>query len=183
MEHGFTFNGKRNHPKRDLIIRRIRFSPNLCYTILPSFVMPYSMVLTKDVEHGFLLRQWNVSYEIIALIFGRDAMFWYRLELSFLRHSIVGTTVKTAPIPANLLAEEHHEKLGKKKFILLQLSAKVAYWEVSFATVLRVAIGNKVMRFSKMRHWQWMRITNRKPSTPTAGTEPNMLGQCCFRQL
>jgi hypothetical protein len=118
MEQGFTFHGKRNHQKRELVVRRIRFSRNLCYTILPSFVMPYSMALTEEVAFGLLLRQWNVPYEVLATIFGRNAMFWYRLELSFSRYSIVGTTVKTAPIPVNLLADEHHEKLvGQKVYI------------------------------------------------------------------
>ncbi|MDR1492217.1 MAG: hypothetical protein LBT05_05815 [Planctomycetaceae bacterium] len=65
-----------------------------------------------------LLRKWNVPYEVLAAIFGRNAMFWYRLERSFSRYSIVGTTVKTAQIPVNLLADEHHEKLvGKKVYI------------------------------------------------------------------
>jgi hypothetical protein len=63
MKHGFTFNGKRNHQKRELVVRRIRFSRDLCYTILPSFVMPYSMVLTEEVAFGLLLRQWNVPLE------------------------------------------------------------------------------------------------------------------------
>jgi hypothetical protein len=118
MEHGFIFNGKRNHKKSNLIVRRIRFTGNLCYTIFPSFVIPYFMVLTKDVEHGLLLRKWNVPYEVLAIIFGHNAMFWYRLELSFWRYSIVGTTVKTAEIPVHLLADEHHEKLnGKKVYI------------------------------------------------------------------
>jgi hypothetical protein len=44
MERGFIFNGKRSHKKLELVVRRIRFSSKLCYTILPSFVMPYSMV-------------------------------------------------------------------------------------------------------------------------------------------
>ncbi|MDR1493437.1 MAG: hypothetical protein LBT05_12045, partial [Planctomycetaceae bacterium] len=76
---------------------------------MSSFVMPYSMALTEEVAFGLLLRKWNVPYEVIAAIFGRNAMFWYRLELSFSRYSIVGTTVKTAPVPVNLLADEHHE--------------------------------------------------------------------------
>jgi hypothetical protein len=76
------------------------------------------MVLTKDVEHGLLLRKWNVPYEVLAIIFGHNPMFWFRLEMSFGHYSIVGTTVKTAKVPVHLLADEHNEKLnGKKVYI------------------------------------------------------------------
>jgi hypothetical protein len=118
MEQGYRLNGKRTHQKLKLAVRRIRFSPNLCYTILPSFVMPYSMALTQEVEHGLWLRKWNVPYEVLADIFGHNAMFWYWLELSFRRYSIVGTTVKTTEIPVHLLADEHHKRLnGEKVYI------------------------------------------------------------------
>lgn len=39
-------------------------------------------------------------------------MFWYRLELSLGRNSLVGTTVRRADIPQDLLADEHHQPLN-----------------------------------------------------------------------
>ena len=37
-------------------------------------------------------------------------MFWYRLECGLGRASVVGTTVRRRPVPAHLLADEHHQK-------------------------------------------------------------------------
>ena len=55
MKQGDILNGTRTDEKLGLVIRRIRFSQSLCYSIWPSFAMPYTTALTKDVEHG--LRQ------------------------------------------------------------------------------------------------------------------------------
>jgi hypothetical protein len=128
MKQGYILNGTRTNEKLGLTVRRIRLtkSPhkNLCYTIWPSFAMPYGVAWTKDVEHGLLLRKWNVPYEVLAEIFGRNAMFWYRCECSFGRLNIVGTTVKTANIPTHLVADEHHEKLnGEKVYIATTVAA------------------------------------------------------------
>ena len=115
MKQGYILNGTRTDKKLGLVIRRIRWGKNLCYSIWPSFAMPYATALTKDVEHGLLLRKWNVPYEVLADIFGHSPMFWYRLETSFGRYNIVATTVKTADIPTHLVADEHHEKRGGEK--------------------------------------------------------------------
>jgi len=120
----YILNGTRTDKKIGLVVRRIRFGKNVCYSIWPSFVMPYATALTKNVEHGLRLRKWNVPYEVLAEIFGHNAMFWYRLETSFGRYSIVGTTVKTAEIPTHLVADEHHEKLnGEKVYIATTVGA------------------------------------------------------------
>ena len=42
-------------------------------------------------------------------------MFWYRIELALGRNSIVGTTVRQADIPKNLLADEHHQRRDGQK--------------------------------------------------------------------
>jgi hypothetical protein len=124
MKNGYKLNGTRTDAKIGLVVRRIRFGKNLCYSIWPSFAMPYGTALAKDVEHGLLLRKWNVPYEVLADIFGRNAMFWYRLETSFGRYSIVGTTIKATKIPTDLLADEKHEKLvGEKVYIATTVGA------------------------------------------------------------
>ena len=40
------------------------------------------------------MRKFGVPYWAIARTFGRNTTFWYRLELSIGRNSVVGTTVK-----------------------------------------------------------------------------------------
>ena len=43
----------------------------------------------------------------IAHVFGRDAMYWYRLEQGLGRFSLVGTTVKSPEqLPKDLVADE-----------------------------------------------------------------------------
>ena len=45
-------------------------------------------------------------------------MYWYRLEVSLGRNSIVGTTVRRAELPEHLLADEHHQtRDGEKNYI------------------------------------------------------------------
>jgi hypothetical protein len=39
--------------------------------------------------------QFLVATDTIAHVFGRDAMYWYRLEQGLGRFSLVGTTVKS----------------------------------------------------------------------------------------
>jgi hypothetical protein len=45
-------------------------------------------------------------------------MFWYRMEISLGRNSIVGTTVRQTEVPKDLLADEHHQpRDGDKNYI------------------------------------------------------------------
>ena len=41
-----------------------------------------------------LLLSYGVPYHVVAVCSGRNAMFWYRLERSLGRNSVVGTTVR-----------------------------------------------------------------------------------------
>ena len=52
-------------------------------------------------------------------VFGRDPMYWHRLECSLGRFSLVGTTVQAAErLPRHLVADEKHTTLGGKKVYL-----------------------------------------------------------------
>ncbi|MEK6239336.1 MAG: hypothetical protein N2C14_31850, partial [Planctomycetales bacterium] len=45
-------------------------------------------------------------------------MFWYRLEVSLGRNSVVGTTVRCVALPEHLLADEHHQRRnGEKTYV------------------------------------------------------------------
>jgi len=56
--------------------------------------MPYMTGMVSDVENPLFLRKINVSFWAVVYIFGKDAMYWYRMERSFGRNNLVGTTIK-----------------------------------------------------------------------------------------
>jgi len=96
-------------------IRRIEVD-GIAYTIRPSFIMPYMTGFTKDVEKVLFLRKFAVPYWALSYSFGRDAMYWYRMEASLGRNSLVGTTVrKPEDLPDNLVVDEKHTRLNGKK--------------------------------------------------------------------
>ena len=72
--------------------------------------MPYMAARTEDVQEVLFLRKFAVPFWALAEVFGRDPMFYYRLQNSLGRFSLAGTTVRRGTLPANLLADEHHQK-------------------------------------------------------------------------
>jgi hypothetical protein len=75
--------------------------------VRPSFLLPYGIGRTEEVEKALFLRHWGVPFDALAYVFGRDAMFWYRAWLSLGRPNLVGTTVKyAATMPVDLVADE-----------------------------------------------------------------------------
>jgi hypothetical protein len=108
MHQGFTFHDCYASVKQDLIVRRSKLqATGAVFTLRPSFVMPYMIARTEEVEKALSLRQWGVSFDALAYVFGRDAMFWYRAWLAFGRPSLLGTTVKDPqPVPTDLVADE-----------------------------------------------------------------------------
>jgi len=108
MGQGYTFHDAYVSVKQDLLVRRIKVqATGAVFTLRPSFVMPYMIARTAEVEKALYLRQWGVPFDALAYVFGRDAMFWYRAWLAFGRPSLLGTTVKDrAQIPTHLVADE-----------------------------------------------------------------------------
>lgn len=118
FEKGYEMNGRYHSKRQNLDIHRIVLRDGTCYQIRPSFVLPMMVAKTEEVEGGLFLRKFGVPYWAIVRLYGRNATFWYRLEISIGRNSIVGTTVKTVSVPKHILADEHHEKLcGEKIYI------------------------------------------------------------------
>lgn len=105
--------------KLDIRQRRIKCkTTNEAFSVRPSFAMPYMVALTDDVEKALFLRAFGVPYWALARVFGKDPMFWYRVEVSLGRNSIVGTTLHQAEIPKDLVADEHHQtRNGEKNYI------------------------------------------------------------------
>ncbi len=89
------------------------------YTIRPSFVMPYMTGFVEDVESPLFLRKFAVPFWALSHCFGKNPMFWYRLEASLGRNSLLGTTIKSAEhLPQHLSADEKHTwLLGNKTYI------------------------------------------------------------------
>src|SRR5262249_24160066 len=85
----------------------------------PAFVMPYMTGLVEDVDPALFLMRFHVPCWAIAHVFGRDAMYWYRLEQGLSRFSVVGTTVKRPEhLPKDLVADEKHSWLkGERVYI------------------------------------------------------------------
>lgn len=117
--HGYTLKDCRVSAKLGIRLRRVECKATAeSFSIRPSFVTPYMTAFTDDVADPLFLRRFGVPYWALDHVFGRGPMFWYRLETSLARNSIVGTTVRHAEVPDHLLADEHHQRLdGEKIFI------------------------------------------------------------------
>jgi hypothetical protein len=114
---GYQIKDRRMSAKQDIRIRRIVLRDGTAYSVRPSFLMPYLSARTDDVEDPLFLRKFGVPFWALARVFGRDPMYWYRLECALGRASIVGTTAKV-DLPEHLAADEHHQtRDGQKVYI------------------------------------------------------------------
>ena len=93
--------------------RRMRLCPGQAvFARAPAFVMPYMTGRTQEVDQALFFMRFHVPCWAIAHVFGRDPMYWYRLEQGLGRCSIVGTTVKNPErLPQDLVADEKHSWL------------------------------------------------------------------------
>jgi hypothetical protein len=105
---GYTFHDIYRSRKQGVVLRRIKLKASgEVFTVRPSFVLPYLTARTEEVEKALFLRQWGVPFWALAAVFGRDAMFWYRVWRSFGRPNLVGTTGKRAEtMPRDVVADE-----------------------------------------------------------------------------
>ncbi len=118
IETGYEMKDNRDSKKLSIPIRRIKVS-GVNYTIRPSFVMPYMTGMVKDVEKAMFLRKFDVPFWALSYVFGKNPMYWYRIETSFGRNSLVGTTIRNPEdLPEHLVADEKHTKiLGDKTYV------------------------------------------------------------------
>ena len=102
---GYTLKDSYVSSKLGLRLRRVECKASgRAFTVRPSFALPYMTGLTDDVEKPLFLRSFGVPFWALAYAFGRSAMYWYRLELSLGRNSVVGTTVRRAELPEDLVS-------------------------------------------------------------------------------
>jgi hypothetical protein len=116
---GYTLKDARLSKKTGLRLRRIACNATgEAFTVRPSFVLPYLTGYTDEVEKALFFRKFGVPFWALTHTFGHNNSYWYRLEVSLGRNSIVGTTVRQADLPENLLADEHHQTLdGEKVYV------------------------------------------------------------------
>jgi hypothetical protein len=111
---GYVLNGTtRLSSKQGIRLRQIR-TGGKTYRIRPSFVLPYMQARTDEVWKPMLLMRYSVPFWVIALLFGRNLMFWWRLFIGLSTNNLVGTTVKSREkMPADVLADEYHTDTRK----------------------------------------------------------------------
>jgi len=126
MEDGYALDGFTEPSKKldGFRMRRIILATGEVYTIRPSFVMPYMTAHIDEVEKALFLRKYAVPYSALTVVFGRNDMFWYRLERSLGRNSIVGTTVKDPKkLPQDLVADEKVTWLNGEQVCVAETAA------------------------------------------------------------
>ncbi len=116
---GYRLKDLRTSTRTGLRLRRIRLkATGESFSVRPSFVLPYMVGTTDDVQGPLFLRAFGVPFWALARVFGKGAMYWYRLEVSLGRPSVVGTSVRRTGVPRHLLADEHHQSRdGAKNYI------------------------------------------------------------------
>jgi len=117
MREGYVLHDTKLSAKLRIRIRRIKLkATDEVYGICPSFVLPYMVGFTEQVEKSLFLQSFGVPFWALAFVFGRDDMYWYRLTQALGRNSIVGTTVKYPDnLPKDLVCDEKHTKHGGNK--------------------------------------------------------------------
>jgi hypothetical protein len=125
FSRGYLLKDARVSKKLGLRLRRVRLkATGESFTVRPSFALPYMAGLASDASGPLFLRAFGVPFWALAFVFGKDHGYWYRLEVSLGRNSVVGTTVRTADLPDHLLADEHHQpRDGEKSYIATTVGA------------------------------------------------------------
>ena len=115
---GFSMKDSRTSAKLGVVIRRIQLRDGSAWSIRPAFVLPGMTARTQEVHQALFLRKFAVPYWALSKVFGRDPMYWHRLQNALGRNSLAGTTVRKGTPPQDILADEHHQtRDGEKTYI------------------------------------------------------------------
>jgi len=127
-EKGYSLYGKDEISKKlGIQLRRIKIGTKI-YRIRPSFILPYMRALTETAKHALLLLRFGVPFWVIAIVFGRNPMYWYRLYICLARNNLVGTTVyDKSKMPVDLLADEFHIRIKGVKAYVATIIAKACF--------------------------------------------------------
>lgn len=133
---GFQWHSQYQLKKQQLFVRRIKLTATgQVFTIRPSFVLPYGIARTDEIEKALYLRQWGVPFEALSYVFGRSASFYQRAWLQLGRPSLVGTTVKDPQkLPLHLVADEKITWLDGQEVYATTTAARGCFMGVGLAT-------------------------------------------------
>jgi hypothetical protein len=133
---GFQLHSRYYLKKQQLWLRRIKLkATGKVFAIRPSFLLPYGVARTDEVEKALYLRQWGVPFEALEHIFGRSAKFFERAWLQLGRPSVVGTSIKEAEkLPLHLVADEKVTWLKGKEVYVTTTAARGCLLGVGLAT-------------------------------------------------
>lgn len=115
---GYCLNGKtRLSKKMGIQMRKIRVS-GISYRIRPSYILPYLRGTVQEACHGLFLLRFGVPFWALAVVFGRNPMWWYRLYSCLGRYNLVQTSISNGNLPEDILADEHHIRVkGEKAYV------------------------------------------------------------------
>jgi hypothetical protein len=116
---GYLMKDRRPSRKLGLCLRRVRLkATGETFTVRPAFALPYMAGRAFDASGPLFLRAFGVPFWALAVVFGHDHDYWYRLEVALGRNSVAGTTLRRASVPAHVLADEHHQpRDGGKNYV------------------------------------------------------------------
>src|SRR5579872_442833 len=78
---GYRLKDDRTSRKTGLRLRRIRLkATGRSFSVRPSFVVPCHSARTDDAQGPLFLRAFGVPFWAVARVFGKNPMYWYRLE-------------------------------------------------------------------------------------------------------
>jgi hypothetical protein len=189
---GYLMKETRESKKLKILIRRIEVA-GISYTIRPSYVLPYMTGFTSDVETAMFLRKFTVPFWALAHIYGRNPMYWFRIEQQIGKNSIVGTTIQDKEsLSEHLGADEKHTKIAGDKCYVATTTAQGCILGASIAmnagnTALTVAYGEFKYE-SQMLDPDYEPATVNTdgwPATQNAWTNlfPAIFIICCFLHL
>jgi hypothetical protein len=80
-EAGFRFKGFERVSKKQKIKKRRIEIGGIVYRIHPAFILSYMRGKVDDARWALFIMRFGVPFWAIALVFGRNHMYWYRLWL------------------------------------------------------------------------------------------------------
>jgi hypothetical protein len=103
------------------------------YQVVPCFVMPYLTGYTAEVEKALFLHfKYEVPFDGLVYVFGKDESYWYRLTQQFGNFSLVGTTAKGAEqLPCDVAADEKHTRWNGRGAYIATTVGDGCFWGAS----------------------------------------------------
>jgi hypothetical protein len=86
---GYRLKDARTSAKLGIRLRRVRCKAGASFSVRPGFVLPYMAGYSDEARDPLFLRAFGVPFWALARVFGRGAMYWYRLEVGLGRNSVV----------------------------------------------------------------------------------------------